>query len=76
MIGLLLKGRKFLMKDLLEVPRPILMKKVNGTLRVLESLIRLGTPSLRHFGVSTSNLKQKYFIAYIDPENFAVLLNY
>ena len=64
-MDLLPKGIIFLMNDHLEVPRPILMKKVNGTSSFLERLMRLGTPFLIHFGVSTSNRKQKYFIVHV-----------
>jgi hypothetical protein len=48
------------------------MKNVNGTSNSFERLMRLGTPLLMHFGVSTSNRKQKYFIAldYFKIENF------
>ncbi len=62
---LLLKRSIFLMNDQREVPRPMLMKKVNGTSSFLERLMRLGTPFVIHFGVSTSNRKQKYFIVHV-----------
>ena len=60
------------LNDQREVPRPILMKKVNGTSNSFDRLMRLGTPLLIHFGVSTSNRKQKYFIVldYFKIESF------
>jgi len=63
-LELLLEGNSFLIKDHRDVPRPKLMKKVNGVLFFLDRLMRLGTPFLMHFGVSISNRKQKYFMVF------------
>ena len=63
-LELLLEGNSSLMKDHRDVPRPMLMKKVNGVLIFLDRLMRLGTPFLMHFGVSISNRKQKYFMVF------------